>query len=165
MFNNADSNHFQTPAAKYLDTANIPYRLFVHTAPLHSVEQAAQERGQIPDQVVRSILFRLSEQEFFLALMPGNQQISWKVLRHHFHQSRLSLASSQEVLDITGYAIGAVSPFGLKTNLRILVDSQITQHDEISLGSGRKGTAIMMKSKDFLNGLGTYELMNLSNLE
>jgi len=57
-----------TPATRTLDLLGIPYWLFEHPRPPESLEQAARERGQTPGQVVRSILFRLSEGQFAMAL-------------------------------------------------------------------------------------------------
>jgi len=54
--------------------------------PVHTLEQAAIERGQRPEQVVRSILFRLSSDEFFMVLIAGQRQISWKAIRAYLDQ-------------------------------------------------------------------------------
>ena len=75
----------------------IPYRLFVHAGPVHSLEQAARERSQLPDQVIRSIVFRVGKDEFLMALMAGDRQISWPALRRYLGQSRLTLATEDEV--------------------------------------------------------------------
>jgi len=101
-----------TPASQYLDTLGIPYHFFQHTGPVSSLEQAAAERGQRPGQVVRSILFRLEENRFCLVLAGGPGQVSWPALRKHFNLRRLTMATPEEVLQVTGYRIGAVSPFG-----------------------------------------------------
>ena len=45
-----------TPVTRALDDIGIPYRFFVHEGKVHSLEQAAEERGQRPKQIVRSIL-------------------------------------------------------------------------------------------------------------
>lgn len=74
------------------------------------MEQAARERGQRPEQVVRSILFRTGKDEYLLALVAGAAQISWKALRAYLGQSRLTMAKEDEVLRVTGYPIGAVGP-------------------------------------------------------
>jgi Cys-tRNA(Pro)/Cys-tRNA(Cys) deacylase len=108
-----------TPVAQYLQQKNIPHREFVHPGPIRSLEQAAEERGQQPEQVVRSILFRLSEDEFVMVLMAGPRQVSWKALRRYLGQSRLTMAKDEEVLAATGFQPGAVSPFGLPHPLRI----------------------------------------------
>src|SRR5512146_3162723 len=80
-----------TPATLFLDSLGIPYRLFQHAGPVDSLEQAAAERGQRPQQVVRSILFRLAEDEYLMVLAAGPRQISWPALRRHLSQHRLTL--------------------------------------------------------------------------
>ena len=145
------------PGTCYLDERNIPYRLFQHSMPVHTLEQAAIERGQRPEQVVRSILFRLSSDEFFMVLIAGQRQISWKAIRAYLDQSRLTTASEEEVIRVTGYQIGAVSPFGLPQPVRILVDETVLAEEEISIGSGQRGLAIILKKKDFVQAMGTVE--------
>ena len=150
-------NSFTSPVTATLEAKGIPFRIFHHPGPILNLEQAAQERGQSPDQVVRSILFRLGEGKFAMVLVAGDRQISWPVLRKHLGQSRLSLASKDEVLTATGYQLGAVSPFGLPQPIPILVDKSVFAQEEISLGSGVRGTAIILRTSDFLIALDTYD--------
>ena len=155
-------SNFTTPATEYLEASGVSFSIFYHHGDVKSVEQAAAERDQEPDQVVRSILFRLDESNFILVLMPGPNQINWKLLRSHLNKSRITMATPEEVLKITGYPIGAVCPFGLRTKLPILVDTSLKQQKEISLGFGRHSTALMMKTTDFLTALGpNFEWVNL----
>jgi Uncharacterized conserved protein len=147
-----------TPATHSLDLLGIPYRLFEHAQPPASLEEAARQRGQEPDQVIRSILFKCHGQDFFLALMAGPGQISWRKLRKHLGVSRISMASEKEVLAVTGYVVGAVSPLGLSQPLRILADASVFRPEQISLGSGVRGVAIMMKPSDLQRALGNMEI-------
>jgi prolyl-tRNA editing enzyme YbaK/EbsC (Cys-tRNA(Pro) deacylase) len=87
-----------TPVTVELDHMGIPYKFFRHSGQLHSLEQAAQERGQRPEQVIRSILFRISKDEFIMVLVAGPLQVSWGKLRKYLGQSRMSMASEHEVL-------------------------------------------------------------------
>jgi Cys-tRNA(Pro) deacylase len=148
----------ETPVTRDLDAKGIPYRLFTHPGQVHSLEQAAQERGQRPEQVVRSILFRLTGDQFVLVLAPGRQQISWPALRQHLGVTRMSMASEAEVLERTGYLHGAVSPFGLPSPLRILVDQGILDEEEISIGSGVRNTTVIMKTTDLRQALEKVEV-------
>ncbi len=91
-----------TPVSKALSALDIPHFEFEHPGPVLSLEQAAIERGQSPDQVVRSILFRLTEEEHFMVLIAGPDQIPWPSLRNYIGQSRMTLANPEEVLKITG---------------------------------------------------------------
>ena len=150
------------PVARALDRSSIPYRLFVHAGPVHSLEQAARERNQLPQQVIRSIVFRVGKDEFLMTLMAGDRQIAWPALRRYLGQSRLTLATEDEVRLATGYERGAVAPFGLPQPMRILVDESVFAHEEISLGSGVRGTAVIMTSSDLRRALGDVEVIDLS---
>ena len=145
------------PVAKVLTEKQIPHRVFRHKGPLSSVEQAARERGQTPDQVVRSILFRIDEGLFIMVLITGTRQVSWKTLRRYLGVSRLTMASEEEVLQETGYQTGAVSPIGLPRPMRILVDNSVLAVDEVSIGSGVRGVTVFIKPKDLLKVLNNPE--------
>jgi Cys-tRNA(Pro) deacylase len=147
-----------TPATHALDQLSIPYRIFEHLKPPSSLEQAASERGQSPDQVIRSILFRYQKGIFFLTLAAGPRQVSWRKLRAHLGVSRISMASEVEVLEITGYEVGSVSPLGLARPTPILADIAVFAQNEISLGSGVRGVAIIIKSVDLKRALGKIDV-------
>lgn len=149
------------PVSQALAQMDIPHREFRHPGPVRSLEQAAAERGQQPEQIIRSILFRLSADEFVMVLMAGPQQIDWKTLRHYLGEKRLTTASEEEVRRITGYERGAVAPFGLPTPLRILADESIFTPGEVSLGSGVRGTTIILSSADLRQALGDIEIVKL----
>jgi len=152
-----DNPHVST----ILTSLGIPHRIFQHSVTIHSLEQAATERGQLPEQIVRSILFRLSGEEFLLVLVAGPTQIPWVQLRHLLNQNRLTMATDEEVFRITGYPPGAVSPIGLATSMRILADEKIFEQDEISLGSGQRGVAIIMASADLQKVVLNLEIVDL----
>ena len=150
--------HNTPPVAHALANHSIPHRLFRHTGPVHSLEQAAAERGQQPHQVVRSILFRLHEGVYAMVLMAGPSQVDWRALRRFVGQSRLTMASAEEVLTVTGYPIGAVAPFGVAQPLRVLVDESVLAQEEISIGSGVRGTTVIMQVADLMRALGDVEV-------
>lgn len=147
-----------TPVTWALDEMGIPYRFFRHPGKVSSLEQAAQERGQSPDQIIRSIVFRLAKGEFAMVLVAGPAQISWPALRAYLGRTRLTMAREEEILASTGYPLGAVSPFGLPHPMRILVDRSAVQEGEISIGSGVRYTTVIMDGADLMRGLGEVEV-------
>lgn len=144
----------QTPVGRALTAAGIPLREFQHLGPVLSLEQAAQERGQRPEQVVRSILFRLGADEYAMVLVAGPQQVDWKALRRYLGRSRLTTAPAEEVRLITGYEIGAVAPFDLPRPMRVLLDESVARETEVSIGSGVRGTTVILATADLLRALG-----------
>ena len=147
-----------TPVTRALVALKIPHRLFRHPGPVHSVEQAARERGQKPEQVVRSIVFRLAQSNFAMVLIAGTLQVSWSALRNYLGQSRLTMASEDEVLSATGYPVGAVSPFGLPASMRILIDHSVLLQEELSIGSGERYATVILRTEDLLKALGSVEI-------
>lgn len=147
----------QPPVAQALTRLGIPYSVFRHPGPVTSLEQAALERNQRPEQVVRSIVFRLGEENFVMVLVAGPAQVSWPALRAYLGQSRLTMASEAEVFQVTGYRVGAVGPIGLPAPMRILADESIFQAEEISIGSGERGVAVILKPEDLRAAIGSLE--------
>jgi Cys-tRNA(Pro)/Cys-tRNA(Cys) deacylase len=149
------------PVSIALDKLDIPHRVFRHENWVTSLEQAARERGQKPEQVVRSILFRFVEDEFVMVLVAGPAQTSWKALRNALGKSRISMATEDEVLAVTGYRIGTVGPFGIRRQLKVLIEAEVVSEEEISIGSGMRNTAIMLRSADLRRGLEDAEVVSL----
>jgi len=149
------------PVGIALEKLGVPHKIFRHETPVNSFEQAASDRGQRASQVVRSILFRMAEDEFVMALVAGPAQISWKILRKHLGRSRVSMATEDEVLAVTGYRIGTVGPFGLPNQLPVLIDAGVMLEEEISIGSGMRNTAIILKSADLRHALNHAEVVSL----
>jgi len=149
------------PASIALENLNVPHRVFKHEQTLHSFEQAAAERNQKPGQIVRSILFQIRPEEFIMVLVAGREQVEWRKLRQLVGRSRVRMATEEEVLRVTGYRVGTVSPFGLRNPVRVLIDESVLREEEISLGSGVRQMAIILKSSDLRTALAEAEIVSL----
>jgi prolyl-tRNA editing enzyme YbaK/EbsC (Cys-tRNA(Pro) deacylase) len=68
------------------------------------------------------------------------------------------MASEDEVRQVTGYPLGAVSPFGIPTDIQVLIDQSLLTKTEISIGSGVRGTAVILTVDDLLTALGNYQV-------
>ena len=96
-----------------------------------------------------------------MVLIAGAQQVAWRALRELLGESRLTTASREEVLQVTGYELGAVAPFGLPQPIRLLVDESVLAPDEVSIGSGVRGTTIILRSHDLLRALPQKEIVRV----
>lgn len=132
---------------------DIPYKLHVHENQLRSLEQAARERGLEPEQIVRSLLFRMEGGEFVMVLIPGPSKVDWVKLRHFLGVSRVTTARPQEVEEVTGYPTGAVSPFGLQEEVRLLADESVQDIEVISLGAGMRNAGVILESRHLVKAL------------
>jgi Cys-tRNA(Pro) deacylase len=151
------------PASIALEELGVPHKIFRHESPVTSFEQAASDRGQRTSQVVRSILFRIAKDESaIMVLVAGPAQVSWKTLRKYLGRSRITMATEDEVFAVTGYHVGTVSPFGLPNQLKVLIDPSVMKEEEISIGSGIRNTAIILKSADLRHALQDADVVSLT---
>ena len=149
------------PASIALESLGIPHRIFLHEQPVTSFEEAASQRGQRPGQIVRSILFNIRAGEYLMVLVAGPDQVDWRKLRQHVKRSRVRMATEEEVLEVTGFRIGTVSPFGVRNQVQVLIDASVLQEEEVSIGSGIRNMAIILKSADLRRALAQAEIVHL----
>jgi prolyl-tRNA editing enzyme YbaK/EbsC (Cys-tRNA(Pro) deacylase) len=83
------------------------------------------------------------------------------LLRKILGKSRITMATEEEVLAVTGYRIGTVGPFGLLKPVRVMVEAGVLREEELSIGSGMRDTAVILKSADLHRALGDVEVVEL----
>jgi prolyl-tRNA editing enzyme YbaK/EbsC (Cys-tRNA(Pro) deacylase) len=64
------------------------------------------------------------------------------VVRREMGVRKASFAAADPVRDLTGMEIGGVTPFGLPSDLPILVDSRVMEPDWIVLGGGNRSSKL-----------------------
>ena len=65
-------------------------------------------------------------------------------VRDAMNVKKLSFASAELTLSLTGMEIGGVTPFGLPGDMAILVDSDVLERDSIVLGGGNRTSKLRM---------------------
>jgi len=151
-----------SPVSEQLDRLNIAYEwveipLDPDRKPIRALEELMEGRSMSPAQIVRSLLFRTGSGNFALLAAPATARADWGKLRKALGEKRLAMAEVGEVLEATGYPIGAVPPLALPEPVRQLVDADIFDHDRLVIGSGVLGYAIELSSADLRRALESTE--------
>jgi prolyl-tRNA editing enzyme YbaK/EbsC (Cys-tRNA(Pro) deacylase) len=73
-----------------------------------------------------------------------------RAVRDALDVKKLSFASAEVTLELTGMEIGGVTPFGLPSGLAVLVDSAVMDRDEIVLGGGNRSSKLRMAPAELL---------------
>ena len=85
--------------------------------------------------IVKSLLFR-AENTFILCLVAGDKKGSLNKIKKITNIKDISMASADEVKDVTGYTIGGVSPVGHLKNINIYIDSSLERFDILYAAAG-----------------------------
>lgn len=145
------TNNFQpTPLTRYLDQQQVAYRLLMHKTPSVSIEDAAQQRGIRPSQMVKAILLRDMADHYALACVPGDQSVDPKKVRALLQCRRMTCVDLGRVYDITGYQIGTVTPLLLKTTMPIIFDPLLSEEQEVTISSGSNMAGIALQLHDLI---------------
>ena len=96
---------------------------------------AAAAIGVVVGQIVKSLVFGV-DNEVVMALVSGSNQLDEKKLAAAAGGAKCSRVDADAVRAATGYPIGGVPPFGHSTQLRVFVDPDLLQYDEVWAAAG-----------------------------
>lgn len=134
-----------------LDKHNITYTVLEHT-PVYTSEQAAKVRGRGAEALkhgAKAMVLR-SGGTFYQFVIAANERMDFKRVKKILNSSSVTLATPEEVKEVTGLTIGSIPPFGNLFNLDVYVDKSLLQVEEIDFSAGSHDKSITMKLKDYL---------------
>ncbi|MEO6122366.1 MAG: YbaK/EbsC family protein [Ilumatobacteraceae bacterium] len=96
---------------------------------------AANSIGVDVGRIVKSLIFGV-DGEIVLAYVSGSNQLDEKKLAAAAGGAKCARVDADAVREATGFPIGGVPPFGHTTELRIFIDPDLLQYDEVWAAAG-----------------------------
>ena len=96
---------------------------------------AATAIGVDVGQIVKSLIFAV-DGELVLAYVSGANQLDESKLAAAAGGVACSRVDADTVREATGFPIGGVPPFGHKTHLRVFIDPDLLQYEEVWAAAG-----------------------------
>jgi prolyl-tRNA editing enzyme YbaK/EbsC (Cys-tRNA(Pro) deacylase) len=130
---------------QWLVQKNIPARLVYPGVPTPTVPDAAKALGVESGQIIKSLVF-VCDDTPYLVVAAGEARMSYRKLAEHLGVSRrkVKMASPEQALEISGFVVGAMPPFGHRERLTTLVDADsITGDDKVYYGGGGTKEALL----------------------
>ncbi len=97
--------------------------------------------------IVKSLLFK-TENTFILCLVSGDKKASLNKIKKTLNIKNVSMASANEVKDITGFTIGGVSPIGHLHKINIYIDNSLERFDELYAAAGHPNCVFKINFND-----------------
>ena len=119
-------------AARALGLEIVPRRFPDGTK---TAADAAAAIGVELGQIVKSLIFAV-DGEVVLAYVSGSNQLDEKKLALAAGGLKCTRVDADVVRQATGFPIGGVPPFGHSTQLRVFVDPDLLQYDEVWAAAG-----------------------------
>ncbi len=134
-------------------------RMAEHTP---TVPDAARALAVEPEQIIKSLVFVINDKPL-LVINNGLARVDSRKLANHFQvgKKRVKFAGAGQALEITGYVVGSMPPFGHRQKLPALVDPAIMQLNVI-FGGGGDINAMMRLTPAELMRVTQAELLSVS---
>ena len=109
--------------------------------------EAASSLGCEVGAIVKSLLFK-TENSYTLCLIAGDKRASLNRIKKALKIKDASMASAEDVKNITGYTIGGVSPIGHLKKIEILIDKSLSRFNLLFAAAGHPNCVFKI---DFTN--------------
>ena len=120
----------------YLKIFDPTIKLIKLKTTARTAQDAANSLQEEVGAIVKSLLFKTSNNEFYLCLISGDQYISEKKLET-ITQKTITKANANEVKKQTGFSIGGVAPVAhLTSPTRVFIDGNLKRFDTIYAAAG-----------------------------
>jgi Cys-tRNA(Pro)/Cys-tRNA(Cys) deacylase len=140
----------KTNAARILDSAGIHYELreYVVNEDDLGATHVAEMIGMPPERVFKTLVVRGDRTGVLLASIPANAELDLKSLASASGNKKVELVAVKEVLGLTGYIRGGVSPVGTRKAYPLFLDETADLWDVISVSAGMRGCQVLIAPGD-----------------
>lgn len=133
----------------FLKKMGVEYRIFFH-GETYSAEKASKELGVNLENIAKTIVFINERVEPLLVIMPGGYKVNQDKLAKMLGFKKLRLATSEEVLNHTGYEAGGVPPVGHLKQIPSIVEESLLSKDKVHAGGGAVNATLEISPKDIV---------------
>jgi Cys-tRNA(Pro) deacylase len=135
-----ESHVSETPATAWLKAQGVaftehPYDYLERGGAQHS----AQVLGLDPFAVIKTLVMQDESARPLVVLMHGNRSVSTKNLARQTGAKSIEPCKPEVANRHSGYLVGGTSPFGLRREMPIWVESSVLALPRIWINGGRRG--------------------------
>jgi len=105
-----------------------------------TVELAAQAVGCEPKRIAKTLSF-MADGKTILIVVAGDAKIDNQKYKAQF-STKAKMLTPDEVIDLTGHAVGGVCPFGIKDGVTVYLDESLKRFETVFPACGSSNSAI-----------------------
>jgi Cys-tRNA(Pro)/Cys-tRNA(Cys) deacylase len=142
----------KTNAVRILEAAGIHHELREYEVDEDdlSAPRVAEKIGMPAEQVFKTLVARGDRTGVLMACIPANTELDLKGLSAASGNKKVELVAVKEVLGLTGYIRGGVSPIGGKKAYPFYLDETADLWDRISVSAGVRGVQMILAPDDLV---------------
>ena len=146
----------KTNAMRVLDMEGIEYRVQHYELNEKDLlaDRAAEALGMPPERVFKTLVALGDRSGPLLVLVPAGTEIDLRRLAVASGDKRVEMAPQRDVLGLTGYERGAVTPLAIAKNYPVWIDETVELWEAVGISAGAAGVEILLSPHDLLTVTG-----------
>tara|TARA_B100000085_G_C18485831_1_gene489202 strand:+ start:648 stop:1127 length:480 start_codon:yes stop_codon:yes gene_type:complete len=134
---------------KFLKDFDKNQKIIVLNTSARTALEAATSLGCEVGAIVKSLLFK-TENNFTLCLVAGDNKASLNKIKKILSIKDASMASADDVKNVTGYTIGGVSPIGHSNKVNIFIDKSLNRFNSLFAAAGHPNCVFEISFTDLI---------------
>ena len=126
---------------------DVTQKVIVLDTSARTALEAASSLGCEVGAIVKSLLFK-TENSFALFLIAGDKKASLNKIKKILDIKDVSMATANDVKNITGYTIGGVSPIGHLNKIDIFIDNSLERFKSLFAAAGHPNCVFKINFKN-----------------
>jgi Cys-tRNA(Pro)/Cys-tRNA(Cys) deacylase len=142
----------KTNAVRALDREGVAYELREYEIDESdlSAERAAAKLGMEPETVFKTLITRGDRTGPLLACIPAGTELDLRALGEASGNKRVEMIPLKDVLDLTGYMRGAVTPLAIKKPYPVFFDETVELWPVVGISAGMRGLEVLLAPADLI---------------
>ena len=132
---------------RFLNDFDSTKKVIVLNTSARTALEAASSLSCEVGAIVKSLLFK-TENSFILCLVAGDKKASLNKIKKTLNIKDVSMASADDVKNITGYTIGGVSPIGHLNKIDIFIDNSLERFTSLFAAAGHPNCVFKISFTD-----------------
>ena len=146
--------------AKVLSKFDESIKIQILDKTARTAKDAAESLKTEIGSIVKSLLLR-TKTSFLLCLVAGDKRCSLNKVKKLLNQKDVSMATAEQVKEMTGFTIGGVSPVAHLNKVDIYIDESLKRFQNIFAAAGHPNAIFKINFKN-LNEITNGVIMDIS---
>lgn len=150
----AKKKAIMTNAMRMLDKEKIAYDAVEYESDgeigSHFGEKIAEMTGIPPEQAFKTLVVKGDKNGIAVCCIPVNKEVHLKKLAFACGDKKAEMIHVKDLLALTGYIRGGVSPIGMKKKYRTVFDASCLNFDKIAVSAGICGCTLILDTNDLI---------------
>lgn len=142
----------KTNAMRMLDTAKIPYHVLEYQVDENDLSgmHIAETLGFPPEKMFKTLVAKGDKTGALVFCIPVAAEIDLRRAAAITGNKKIEMVHVKDLLALTGYIRGGVSPIGMKKKFPTYVDESALAFEEITVSSGTRGAQLLLNREAVL---------------